>query len=210
MGYKIIKTNEKKFTFSVIGSIFIYVFVISLLVICFIKGITLIVIAHQYNNPINYIAAAGTFFVGATAGVIQLIILCKNSSLAKKERIKFTISLFEKYQSILKLTDSFVTLYTDMINCLKFNNADLSNKEVVSAIYTINLFKRRILKEPYTKLSQMKHKVQEILDDMQSVSIDINNWEMSGQVDKKMFEKILSPYKNKFKMIDKIKDIFYE
>lgn len=209
MGYKIIKTTEKKFTFSVIGSIFIYVFVISLLLFCLGKGITLIVLAHLYDNPIDYIAAAGTFFVGATAGIIQLVILCKNNSLAKKERIKFTISLFEKYQSILKLTDSFVTLYEDMMKCLIFNDADLNNKGVVSAIYTINLFKRRILKQSYTKLSQMKHKVQEVLDDMQSVSIDIYYWEMSGQVDVKLFQKILSPYKEKFKVIDKIKDIFY-
>lgn len=95
------------------------------------------------------------------------------------------------------------------MKCLIFNDADLNNKGVVSAIYTINLFKRRILKQSYTKLSQMKHKVQEVLDDMQSVSIDINYWEMSGQVDVKLFQKILSPYKEKFKVIDKIKDIFY-
>ena len=209
MGLKIIKTDEKVFTFSAIMSFIIYFFTVLMLVFCLGCGIAFFVLHFTRSTSEGYLAAAGTFFVGVTAGLIQLIILFRNKSLAKKDRIKFTISIFEKYQVELKLIDTFAKLYDQMICALSFNGIDADNKDIVSALFTIALFNRRILDGYYKTLSQMEYKVLKVLDKMQNISVNINNWEMSGQIDKKLFKKTLSPYKKQFEIIDKIKDAFY-
>lgn len=207
------KKGHRKHLLSPIIVIFIYFMVGFSLVLTIVFAVYSFILAFAKEPNCIDLSSISSSLVGLAGVLIQALLLVRYYTLAKKERVRQTIDLYDTNINLLTTAKYFVEIYNSIIESSE-NNKDIDksisdDKDNLKYIFVLSLCKYNLIDyDSNKKFEEISKDINKILEKIIISKNKLDYWENSGLVDDLLFKKMFADYKFIFMTIEKIKELF--
>lgn len=207
------KKGHRKHLLSPIIVIFIYFMVGFSLVLTIVFAVYSFILAFAKEPNCIDLSSISSSLVGLAGVLIQALLLVRYYTLAKKERVRQTIDLYDTNINLLTTAKYFVEIYNSIIESSE-NNKDIDksisdDKDNLKYIFVLSLCKYNLIDyDSNKKFEEISKDINKILEKIIISKNKLDYWENSGLVDELLFKKMFADYKSIFMTIEKIKELF--